>query len=1096
MNVFSANLDYVFFLYGLSFVLLGTMAATPGSRDNILPWRWLAAFGFLHGLNEWLDLLVLSQVDSPAFQSLRLAVLASSFLPLVEFGRRGASERGVLFGWGGWLVLVGLAMLGALSGSASGFNAACRYALGLPGGVLAALALWRVSQSKPGEPRRRLRLAAGSLLAYGLTVGLVPPAAPFFPASWLNQDHFLATAGFPIQLLRMGCALGAMVGVWLYRLQSTPELRRDGPVRRWWRPAGFVLLVALGGIAAVWQGDNADAEGRQRLLEQVVEIARTIKIEYAKALTFTAADRGTPMFERIRQQMIAYRQIYPVRGIYSMGLRRGALAFGPESYAEDDPMASPPGTVYDVPDAIGFKVFRTGQPAVVGPVTDTYGSFVSALAPVFDPRSGEVLMLVGLDVLAEAWSARLAASRLPVIAGSLILLLAFLAGISAVEWRNRLPDARRLRWRYLETVLAGGWGLLLVAAVTALNIEAENREHRSIFHRLADAHAANIRSSLQDIHTNLEVMVRFFESSQRVEREEFRTFVLPMLQSSLVQSYEWVPWVPAADKDAMEAEVRREGLSGFAIWQRDTVGGQVPAVGRADYYPVYFAEPLAGNEVILGFDLGSEPLRRTALETAARTGLIVATEPISLVQEGGRPYRVLVLQPLFAPGETRRESPNTGWLTGWPQGFAVGIVRLQSLLSESLPAGTGAEGEITIRLLDLTPGRSEPRLLATYPPDLESKAVAAAAAARLDAREFQTIYPLFDFGRTYAILIQATPAFHTTHPPRAGWLVGLAGLLLVGVFTAFVGVLRNRQGSLEREVRERTAELRESEERFHRMFEKHDAIMLLIEPENGKILDANQAAVRYYGYPVWQLRTMTIEDINTLSPEEIARQRRQALQTQHNCFIFHHRLASGDIRVVEVHSSPIRLQAKLILFSIIHDITEREAQERELRRLATTDPLTGLVNRRRFLEQLGLELARFQRYTKPAALLMLDLDHFKQVNDQHGHAAGDAVLRHFAALAQRVLRKIDRIGRLGGEEFGALLPGTDEEGARQLAERLRNRVAESPAGTEAGAISFTVSIGVTLLTPADTKVESVLNRADCALYRAKEAGRNRVEVER
>ncbi|MDG4554965.1 MAG: diguanylate cyclase [Candidatus Competibacter sp.] len=1093
MTIFSANLDYVFFLYGLSFVLLGSMAAMPGNR-NTLPWRWLAAFGFLHGLNEWLDLLAaLSWADWPAFRSARVAVLAASYLPLVEFGRRGGSAEGGVFGWRGWLALALVAALGALSSDANGFNAACRYAFGLPGGVLAAVALWRASRLELEGQRLGLRLAAGSLLVYGVTVGLAPPEAPFFPASWLNQDRFLAVAGFPVQALRMACALGAMTGVWLHRLGRESEPRSDdGSVRRWWHPAGFVLLGGLGGIVVAWQGEGLDAENRRRLLEQAVEIAKTIQPEYAKALTFTAADRSAPIFERIRQQMIAYRQIYPVRGIYSMGLRRGSLVFGPESYAEDDPMASPPGTVYDAPHSVGFEVFRTGRPVVVGPAADSYGNFVSALAPVLDPRSGEVLMLVGLDVLAETWNARIAAGRLPVIAGNLVLLLAFLAGINAIEWRNRLPDTRRARWRHLETALVGAWGLLLAAALTALSVEAEGREHRIIFRRLADTRVANIRDGFQDIRANLEALVRFFQASQRVDREEFRTFVAPMLQSSAIQSYQWVPWVPAADREAVQTEARRDGLGDFTIWQHDAVGGQIPAGDRADYYPVYFAEPLVGNQAVLGFDLGSEPSQAAALTAAARDGLITATAPLGLAQKGGRPYRVLVAQPSFAPGETRQGNLNADRPTGWPRGFAVGVLRLQSMLSEAAPAEANVADEIAIRLLDLTSGDG-PEALAAYPPEFGGEA--AVGAVGLDARAFQALYPLFRFGHTYALLIQATPAFHAAHPPRAGGLVGLAGLLLVGVFTAFVGVLRNRQAVLEREVRERTAELRDSEECFHQMFERHDAVMLLIDPASGQILDANQAAARYYGYSVWRLRAMAIQDINTLPPGEVALQRQRALQIRRNCLVFQHRLANGAIRVVEVHSSPILLRSRPILFSIIHDITERTAQERKLRHLATTDPLTGLANRRQFLEQFGLELERFKRYAKPVALLMVDLDHFKQVNDQHGHAAGDAVLRHFAALARQALRKIDRIGRLGGEEFGALLPGTDEEGARQLAERLRKQVAESPAAAETGKIGFTVSIGITLFAPADTRTDSILSRADHALYRAKNAGRNRVEVE-
>jgi len=184
------------------------------------------------------------------------------------------------------------------------------------------------------------------------------------------------------------------------------------------------------------------------------------------------------------------------------------------------------------------------------------------------------------------------------------------------------------------------------------------------------------------------------------------------------------------------------------------------------------------------------------------------------------------------------------------------------------------------------------------------------------------------------------------------------------------------------------------------------------------------------------------------------------------------------------------------LVVIVQDITERKALEMELRRLATTDPLTDLANRRHFLAQVDLELELLQRYAKPAALLMIDLDHFKQVNDAYGHAAGDAVLRHFAAIARRILRKVDLLGRLGGEEFAALLPGTDAEGAQQLAERLRQTVADSQVHTvSGGAIQVTISIGVTLFALTDANADTVLARADRALYRAKEQGRNRVEID-
>ena len=112
MNVLTANLDYILFLYGLSLMLLGALVAIPDTQRDSLPWRWLMTFGWVHGLNQWLNLLVLSQEDSPAFQGVRLVTLVISFLLLAEFGRRGTSLKGVLFGWCGWALIIGLIGLG------------------------------------------------------------------------------------------------------------------------------------------------------------------------------------------------------------------------------------------------------------------------------------------------------------------------------------------------------------------------------------------------------------------------------------------------------------------------------------------------------------------------------------------------------------------------------------------------------------------------------------------------------------------------------------------------------------------------------------------------------------------------------------------------------------------------------------------------------------------------------------------------------------------------------------------------------------------------------------------------------------------------
>lgn len=186
----------------------------------------------------------------------------------------------------------------------------------------------------------------------------------------------------------------------------------------------------------------------------------------------------------------------------------------------------------------------------------------------------------------------------------------------------------------------------------------------------------------------------------------------------------------------------------------------------------------------------------------------------------------------------------------------------------------------------------------------------------------------------------------------------------------------------------------------------------------------------------------------------------------------------------------------LRMIGTLTDISERKHLEAELRELASTDYLTGLHNRRYFFAQMEAELARIQRLdSQRAAVLMLDLDHFKRINDTFGHATGDELLKHFATIMADELRKIDTAGRVGGEEFAILLPGATGDAAGAFAERLRQKVEETPLIQDGQAIPITVSIGVSVMKADDGSSDAALIRADKALYRAKQSGRNRVELE-
>ena len=169
----------------------------------------------------------------------------------------------------------------------------------------------------------------------------------------------------------------------------------------------------------------------------------------------------------------------------------------------------------------------------------------------------------------------------------------------------------------------------------------------------------------------------------------------------------------------------------------------------------------------------------------------------------------------------------------------------------------------------------------------------------------------------------------------------------------------------------------------------------------------------------------------------------------------------------------------------------RQAAEAELARQATLDPLTGLLNRRAFLERCQQSQQRFSRYQQRFSLLMLDLDHFKALNDQLGHPAGDYVLKEVSRQLRRTLREIDSLARWGGEEFCILLPQELEQDAIQLAQRLCHTLAQLPLQWHGEALHITASIGVATLNIAGETTENLIARADAAMYQAKAAGRNR-----
>jgi diguanylate cyclase (GGDEF)-like protein/PAS domain S-box-containing protein len=296
---------------------------------------------------------------------------------------------------------------------------------------------------------------------------------------------------------------------------------------------------------------------------------------------------------------------------------------------------------------------------------------------------------------------------------------------------------------------------------------------------------------------------------------------------------------------------------------------------------------------------------------------------------------------------------------------------------------------------------------------------------------------------------------------------------------------------LERTVALSRQAERRLEQNLRRLLDAAPVALLLIDPADRRIISANQRASQILEASEAELRGRPAPSIllspgapepffDRLQREEAVDGVTAQVETATGRLFW----ALLDARALDQDGRPHWMLG-------IADITEQKRTEERLRELATTDPLTGALNRRQLFELAEEEVRRAERYGRPLCFSMLDLDHFKAVNDRYGHAVGDEALRAVASAFRRSLRTTDRLARHGGEEFVVMLPETPLLTARGAIERIRASVEALRFDAKGDRIAITVSAGVVAWRSGES-VDAVLDRADGALYQAKRAGRNQV----
>lgn len=472
-------------------------------------------------------------------------------------------------------------------------------------------------------------------------------------------------------------------------------------------------------------------------------------------------------------------------------------------------------------------------------------------------------------------------------------------------------------------------------------------------------------------------------------------------------------------------------------------------------FVVRFVYPHAGNEKVLGLDYRKHPTQWDAARRAYETKQMVVAGPVELAQ-GGR--GVIARVPVFFAGSDQF----------W--GLVSAVVDIEKLLTTALLDPVAPYLKIAIRGTD-----------GTGP---EGDVFWGDAELFSEQQQAITMPITLPYG-SWQVAAIPNGGWSAMHP-RA-WLVHL----MTTVAATAIGMV------LIQRVRSRK-ELIESETRMRAMSQaSHDALVMIDAEDT--VTFWNPAAEKMFGYTEQDMLGKKLHDYIVQPHDRIAAlQGLKYFSKSGQGRVLNMSMEmdgvrkSGEIFPVERSVASFKIHDTWYAVGSIRDISVRKEYEHKLHELATTDELTGLNNRRHLIDQAIQQFKLSKRYSKNLCFLILDIDHFKNVNDTYGHDAGDIVLQSASHLFSSSLRNVDIFGRMGGEEFAAVMPETSIATARLAGERLRQKFESTSIVLQDAEIRVTVSIGISHVQNDTATLADLYKAADTMLYKAKNSGRNRV----
>jgi diguanylate cyclase (GGDEF)-like protein/PAS domain S-box-containing protein len=525
-----------------------------------------------------------------------------------------------------------------------------------------------------------------------------------------------------------------------------------------------------------------------------------------------------------------------------------------------------------------------------------------------------------------------------------------------------------------------------------------------------------------------------------------------------IQGVNWAVPITNAERAGFEDWVRRAVDPHFmGIADMDERRRLVPAGERERYLPVLYIWPRSNN-FIRGVDFLAAPGRAAVAARAMTSRAPVASEPYTLLSTPA-----LGISLLRAVGEG----------DGPPGGVLIFVLSAERLLQQALVRS--GFGGFSAAMVDVTDGAALPVSGSLGQPQRDDYRVRLSFA-----------------GRSYQLSFRPTADYMAAETGAGSWMVLSSGLLMTGLLGALMLLISGERAVIEEQVADRTARLRDREARLEAILDNAADAIITVDA-HGILVSANAATARLFGYPPPHLDGLSFSALvptGATGPgrDAGAELARLATAPPEEC-VLEGRNACGDAVPLSISVAPVLMGREAIFVCILRDLTEQQRSQERIYRLAHHDALTGLENRFALNVRLEQQLASARRHGEPAAVLFIDLDHFKKINDSLGHAAGDKLLVGAAERMKDLLREVDTLARLGGDEFiivlaGPLTPDSVTSVAVRVVESLSQPYQLSGATAHSGC-----SVGVALFPDDGEDASTLIRHADMAMYAAKREGR-------